>query len=101
MNRSYINKRLFLIVQMATIMDSLAAEVEGELKRSDIWQHNIKHNLKQIRSLIGRLYDSEPFKRFSIEQLGAFGEGGEAIERLLMGMLDGTIKHVEFEEKEE
>ena len=96
-----ISKRLYLFLQLVTLMSAQAEELERELRGVGAFKYDTKHMIKRIQEMARKLWDSRLFTQMTPEQLGLFGKDGENFENLINGLLFGRVKSVEYELNDE
>lgn len=92
-----LKRRLYLFLQLGTLMSAQVEELERELRDVGAFQHDTKHLLRQIQRLTKKLWDGHLFNGMTPEQLGLFGKDGEQLEHLINGVINGRIKKIEYE----
>lgn len=92
-----LKKRLYLFLQLGTLMSAQAEELEREFRGVGAFQYDTKHTLHRIQALAKKLWNGHLFNGITPEQLGLFGKDGEQLENLINGVIDGQIKKIEYE----
>ena len=92
-----LGRRMYIFLQLGTLMSAQAEELERELRGIGAFQYNAKHTLRKIQALAKSLWRETAFREADTEWLALFGKDGEKLENLINGVIDGHIKKIEYE----